>query len=174
MPVLGRARLPLQLHSCVLQVQRRSVISAAFSHRTPHTQRSRREKNSTSQGRFFRERPATESGSVRAPFALSQTVRRLREGYCSMYGPYISSGTRPVILIAFERISLSCCSSPLRPLVKAASLQIVPQQGEHLIAPRVLDSLLRELEAQILERRHHRHKVRARAVHVHPCGGTVE
>ena len=122
-PVLGRARLPLQLHSCVLQVQRRSVISAVFSHRTPHTQRSRREKNSTSQGRFFRERPATESGSVRAPFALSQTVRRLREGYCSMYGPYISSGTRPVILIAFERnflelllvASASSCKSRITP-----------------------------------------------------------
>lgn len=56
----------------------------------------------------------------------------------------------------------------------ARLLQLVPQERVNLICALVLEDVLRELEAEELECRHHRHEVRPLPVDVHPCGAASE
>ena len=60
------------------------------------------------------------------------------------------------------------------PLFKTESLQIVPEQGEHLVTPGVLDRLTRELEPKVFERHDDGHEVRSLTIDVHPSCGTTE
>ena len=125
-------------------------------------------------------RPATGSGSAELLSLLSRNRASGCEG-ATVGVHYIRSkwNSTPSFPSHLNQISLRCCASQV-PLLSfsrknmTSSLQVVTQQGKHLVTSSVFHSLARELEPEVLESLHDGHKVQTCTIDVHPCCGTAE